>query len=78
MIASTPRASSQRASSTVVADESTFAPQAFTRCQQIRRRQTEVEAHHRRLNSLKHVGGVGAERRAPRPQGGAASIPNSA
>ena len=45
MIASTPRASSQRASSTVVADERIFAPQPRTRAQQLGRRQAEVEAH---------------------------------
>ena len=47
MIASTPRASSQRASSTVVADERIFAPQRPHARQQLRRRQAEMEAHDR-------------------------------
>ena len=51
MIASTPRASSQRASSTVVADERTFAPQRAHARQQLRRRQAEVEAHDRRAGT---------------------------
>ena len=48
MTASTPRASSQRASSTVVADDRIFAPQRTHTRQQFRRRQAEMKAHDRR------------------------------
>ena len=44
MIASTPCASSHRASSTVVADESTFAPHARTAASSSARRQAEMKA----------------------------------
>ena len=68
MIASTPRASSQRASSTVVAEESTFAPQRPHPREQVGRRQAEVEAHHGGPELVEHVGGLVAERRAARPR----------
>ena len=56
MIASTPRASSQRASSTVVADDRIFAPQPRTRASRSVRGQTEVKAHHGGLEVRQHVG----------------------
>ena len=67
MMASTPCASSQRASSTVVAEDRTFAPQRFTRASRSRRRQAEVEAHDRRAGTgSTHRRPLGAERHARR------------
>ena len=53
--ASTPRASSQRASSTVVADDRIFVPQRFTRAICGSERQPEMKADHRRLELLEQV-----------------------
>ena len=69
MMASTPCASSQSASSTVVAEERIFEPHVSYACQQFRGGQAEMKAHHRRPEFAEHVGGFGAERRAPRPAG---------
>ena len=80
MIASTPCASSQRASSTVVADaEHLRAPAPCTRVEQLGRGQAEMEAHHRGPELGQHVGRLGAERRAARgrPAMSPASMPNS-
>ena len=66
MMASTPRASSQRASSTVVADESTFRAPRTDACQQILRRQSEVKADDGRFEIGERVRGFRVERRSPR------------
>ena len=76
MIASTPRASSQRASSTVVADERTFAPQRpHPREQLAPTGSPKWKLTTGGRNSLEHVGGLVASNGArPAPAGIAADV----
>src|SRR2546427_10578492 len=46
------------------------APSSYS-CQQLRRRQTEMETHHGGPEIAQRIGGLGAERRASRPGGNA-------